>query len=563
MEGLPQANPKRCLIFPATSKQRAYQLVAPMAADSRTAHVTNAEIIASALAAEGTEYVFGLPGGEVVVLLDAIRRAGLRFLLVGHEASAAFMADVTGQITGRVGVCVATLGPGAMNLVTGVANAYLERSPVLALTAQISRELFESFTHQRLPLEAIFGGMTKRSVLLDGFNTDTVIGDVLRLARTGRPGPIHLAISGELAGRQMQTAAQATVMADPPVMGGAESEAALHVIEQARQPLALIGLGARPEDAPAVRALLEVTHWPWMTTPKGKGIASEDHPRFLGVASGMALDDEIIETLEMSDLLVGVGFDPVECSKPWFLERPIVNITRWPTEEGRYRPVELVGDIGAILADLTGRLSPRPWPKGQVRDRRRAIQRTPTGARGALSPLDVLHVLRGILPDETILSCDVGSHKLLAGQFWRTTSPHTFFMSNGLSSMGYGLPAAVAAHLQFPTRPVVALVGDGGMLMMLHNLPLIASRGFPILTVVLTDGSLSLIRLDQTRRGLPAYGTDFTPPDFVGVARACGVTAARATTLEAVKTQAARALAAGAPFLLDVPVDLREYDALM
>ncbi len=524
---------------------------------------TNADVIATVLAAKGTEYVFGLPGGEVVVLIDAIRRAGMRFLLVGHEASAAFMADVTGQITGRAGACVATLGPGAMNLTTGIANAYLDRSPVLALTAQIGPDLFESFTHQRLPLDRIFGGITKRTILLDGRGTDAVVEDALQVAQTGRPGPVHMAIPAEVAGAPMRAGERAVVPEEPRVSGGAPEAEVASVIEAARQPLALIGLGARPEDAPVVRALLDAMHWPWMTTPKGKGIVPEDHPRFLGVASGMAIDRDIVETLALSDLIVGIGFDPVECDKPWFLDRRIANFTRWPTREGRYRPIEAIGEIGILLTDLLGRFAPQPWPEHLLRERRRAIQRTPTAAAGALSPLGALHALRDVVPAEAVLTCDVGSHKCLAGQFWRTTLPYTFFMSNGLSSMGYGLPAAVAARLQFPTRPVVALVGDGGMLMMQHNLPLIASMRLPLLTVVFTDGSLSLIRLSQTRRGLPAYGTDFTPPDFVGIARACGLTAERATTLEALKMYAARALAAQTPYLLDVPVDLSAYTELV
>lgn len=540
---------------------------------------TNADVIARALAAQGTEYAFGLPGGEVVVLIDALRRAGIRFLLVGHEASAAFMADVTGQITGRAGVCVSTLGPGAANLVTGVANAWLERSPVLALTAQISHDLLPSFTHQRLPLDRLFGGITKQSLMLDGLDTDAHVAAALQLARIERPGPVHLAISGDVAAREPrssgrqrvsggpESAGRAAGETDPPLMGRGNAEGILRAIGEARQPLLFVGLGARPDDVPAIRHLLDVTQWPWVSTPKAKGIVPETHPRFLGVACGMAIDRAILETLEASDLLVGIGFDPVECDEPWFLHRPIVNVARWSTHEGAYRPLEIVGDIGAIVPDMAAHLTPKPWPDAVLHERRRAIARRPNtsdaGPSGGLSPLAALEALREVLPEETVLACDVGSHKYVAGQFWRTTIPHTFFMSNGLSSMGYGLPAAIAASLQFPGRPVAALVGDGGMLMMAHNLPLIASLQLPILTIVFTDGSLSLIRFAQTRRGLPPYGTDFTAPDFTQIAAASGIASVRATTLEAVKTHAGRAVATRSPFLLDVPIDLREYEDLI
>ncbi len=543
---------------------------------------TNADVIAAALKAEGIEYAFGLPGGEVVVLIDALRRAGIRFLLVGHEASAAFMADVTGQITGRAGVCVATLGPGATNLVSGVANAFLERSPVLAMTAQISNDLYPSFTHQRLPLDRLFGGITKRSILLDGTDVGVEVEAALRLARSDRPGPVHLAIPSDVAAGEPRLSERPVATTSLPEAGGGggtsgrgkgvvlQLDDVLQAIQQARRPLILIGLGARPADASAIRHLLETTQWPWVSTPKAKGIVPETHPRFLGVASGMAIDRVILETIEASDLLVGIGFDPVECEKPWFVERSTVNLTRWSTREGSYRPIEVIGDIGVIATDLAARLAPQPWPEALLQERRRAIvgsSRTPgsreRGPDGGLSPLAALQALRDALPGDTVVACDVGSHKLLAGQFWRTTMPHTFFMSNGLSSMGYGLPAAVAASLHFPNRPVAALVGDGGMLMMSHNLPIIASLKLPILTVVLTDGSLSLIRFAQTRRHLPPYGTDFVPPDFTHFAAACGIAAARATTLEAVKLHAGRAIVTRAPFLLDVAVDLREYEELI
>src|SRR5574337_894903 len=318
---------------------------------------TNAEVIARTLAAEGVRYAFGVPGGEVVVLIDAIRRAGISFLLVGHEASAAFMADVTGQITGQVGVCVATLGPGAMNLATGVANAYLDRSPLLALTAQIAPDRFASFPHQRLPLDRVFGAITKGSFLVDGRSEEGVVTDAVRLAQTGRPGPVHLAIPGEIAAAQMLPLERTEIPAEIRISGGAHRAEVRAALEAAMQPLMLIGLGARPQDASVVRAALDATGWPWMTTPKGKGIVPEDHPGFLGVAGGMAIDSVIVETLALSDLIVGIGFDPVECDKPWFLDRPIVNITRWSATSGPC-------SSSSLINSLRDRGPKRCWTRG-------------------------------------------------------------------------------------------------------------------------------------------------------------------------------------------------------
>jgi acetolactate synthase-1/2/3 large subunit len=551
--------------------------------------MTNAEAIARVLAGAGVEHAFGLPGGEVVVLIDALRRAGIRFHLVGHEASAAFAADVTGQITGRPGVCVSTLGPGAANLVTGIAGAWLDRSPVLALTATISADLYPSFPHQRLALDRLFAPIAKQSVALDGTDTGATVAAAFELARTGRPGPVHVALSSELAGREETAPAAAGTLAGragapggpAPVAGGLapasagdDRDAALRMLREARRPLLHVGLGARPEDAGAIRRLLDATQWPWVTTPKAKGIVPETHPRFLGVASGMAIDRVVEETLDASDLVIGVGFDPVEYAGDGFIRRPTLNISRWPTAEGAYRPTEIIGEIGLIVSDLVPRLKPRPWPEDALRARRRALARDPRPpgkprssgegpAGGGVSPLGALRALREVLPEETVVSCDVGSHKLLLGQFWTTTMPHTFFMSNGLSSMGYGVPAAMAAALHFPGRPIAALVGDGGMLMMVHTLPLLASLRLPVLIVVFTDGSLSLIRYAQTRRGLPVYGTGFQAPDFVDLAASFGIDGARAERVDEVRVHAGRALGLRAPFVLDVRVDLREYEELL
>jgi acetolactate synthase-1/2/3 large subunit len=530
--------------------------------------MTHAETIAKVLADRGVKFAYGLPGGEVVVLIDALRRAGIQFHLVGHEASAAFMADVTGQITGRPGVCVATLGPGAANLVTGIAGAYLERSPVLAITATISAELYPSFPHQRLPLDNLFAPITKQSLVLDGEDTAGKIAAAFDLARTGRPGPVHVALSSDLAVKEARASAAAA-----PVAGGADAaarasnggdrDAVLRMIREARRPLLHVGVGARPEDAAAIRHLLDATQWPWVTTAKGKGIVPETHPRFLGVASGMVIDEVVEETLDAGDLVVGVGYDPVEYAGSKFIKRPTVNISRWPTAEGEYRPTELIGDVGALVAELLSRVKPQPWPDDLLAARRRAIVREPAPGGNGLSPLAVLRALRGTIPEDVIVACDVGSHKLLLGQFWVTTVPQTFFMSNGLSSMGYGIPAAMAAALHAPNRAVAALVGDGGMLMMAHTLPLLASLRLPILIVVFTDDSLSLIRFAQTRRGLPVYGTGFEAPDFTQFASACGIETARASTLDEVKVYAGRALASRAPFLLDVRVDLAGYEGLV
>jgi acetolactate synthase-1/2/3 large subunit len=298
---------------------------------------------------------------------------------------------------------------------------------------------------------------------------------------------------------------------------------------------------------------------PFLVTPKVKGILPEDHPLFLGVASGMAIDGDILETIRTADCALGVGFDPVECDKTWFAEMAVLALDSAPMAEGEYHPTEVLGDVAALASALAALVEPRPWPDELVAARRRALVREAATTDQGLSPLRLIEELRAIFPRNGIVACDVGSHKLVMGQFWPSYEPGTFFVSNGLSGMGYGLPAAIAAQLAFPSRAVMAVAGDGGMLMMLHDLALIRELKLPIITVVFSDRSLSLIRVSQYRRGLPCFGVDFSPPDFAATAQAFGICGRRAATLAEVRAAIEYALTERTALVLDVPVDYREY----
>lgn len=522
---------------------------------------TNAEEIAHVLAEAGVQLAFGLPGGEVVVLLEACRRAGIRFLLTGHEASAAFMADVTGQITGRAGVCVATLGPGAMNLSLGLANAALDRSPVLALTGSLSSTIEDHFPHQRIALTQVFDPICKLSVVADGTGTAALTAHALQLAATPRWGPVHLAIPSDLAEVPAKPGPPPAVAGeiDPPATNDVLDDI-VAMLKEAERPLLIGGLGCLPADAPALRRFVDETKMPFVVTPKAKGILPEDAPGFLGVVGGLAIDHIVMETVDQADVLIGVGFDPVECDKPWYVSRRIANLSRAATAEGSYRPIEHLGPIGEGLDALRSRVSSKPWDAALVKARRTPLRVTPRPGIG-VSPLEVVRTLRDLLPRDGVLTCDVGSHKYFAGQFWQAYEPHTFFMSNGLSAMGYGIPAAIAAKLQFPQRPVVALVGDGGFLMMLHNLVFLRQYRVPVIIVCLVDNSLSLIRIGQQRRGLEPYGVDFPAPDFAAVAASFALSSHRIGSITEFSQRIEAAIEASEPAMIEVPIDTLEYEA--
>jgi len=529
---------------------------------------TNAEVLAAVLRDAGVRRLFGHPGGEIVVFLEACRRAGIMFHLIAHEASAAFMADVTGQLTGVPGVCVSTVGPGATNLVTGVANAYLERSPVLAITAQVSTRLDSAYTHQRLDLNHLFAPVTKWSVTLDGHGTAEIAARAVALARAPRPGPVHLALPSDLAGQEPWSATPALPLPPTPPAPDAPSPdavaAAARLIAEAHHPAIVVGVGARPGSARALGAFVEATGLPFFTTPKAKGLIPESDPRFVGIASGMAGDDAVVRALGRCDLLVAVGFDPVECDKDWFVHHRMVSVDEISVAEAGYRPaVEVVGDIGRSLDVLRGRLTRSyAWTTEEImqwREEVAASVRPRTASQGGLSPHAVLGRLRQALPGDGIVVCDVGAHKLLIGQVWRTERPGTFLMSNGLSAMGYGLPGAIAAKLVSPERPVLCITGDGGFLMVMHNLEFLVRSHLPVVTAVFSDRTLAAIRISQQRRELGPYGVDFGHPDYAAVARAFGAVGITVEALEDVAPACTEALAAGRPAVLDIPIDPTEY----
>jgi acetolactate synthase-1/2/3 large subunit len=426
---------------------------------------------------------------------------------------------------------------------------------MLAVTAQIPASAIPTMTHQRLPLQELFSPVTKGSFAVAAEDTVALAHRSMDLAAAPRPGPVHISLASDLAVKEY-VSSEESPQATPAVSVSTIDEIATR-LQAASRPVVLIGLGTIPADAPAIRALIEKLQSPFLVTPKVKGIVAEDHPLFVGVASGMAIDRDIVATIKSADLILAIGFDPVECDKTWFADVAVAALDTVSMAEGAYRPLEAIGNLTTLITELTANISkPKSWPTELLGQRRNAIRRQPLNDA---SPLRLIEELRSLFPREGITTCDVGSHKLVMGQFWRAYEPGTFFMSNGLSGMGFGIPAAIAAQLTNPQRPVLAVVGDGGMLMMLHDLVLIRQLSLPIIIVVLSDSSLSLIRVSAERRGFPPYGVDFTAPDFAAIAAAFGIESKRVASISGIRACMEQALEKKIPFLIDVPIDYREY----
>lgn len=531
--------------------------------------MTTAAAVAKALAAAGIDRVFGLPGGEVLVLIDELRQAGIDFVLMRHEANAGLAAAVYGKLRGQPGVVLTTLGPGAANLLLPVSSAYLDQEPLLAISAQLPGELPASHTHQLLPLQEIYRPVCRMTDQITAANAGDAVARALAACMERPYGAAFLTLSAREALKPI-TASANTGGGNPfvglPAAGDAAARAAsLRArLAAAGRPLVLIGLGLANANATRIRRWLDEWNLPVAVTPKVKGIVDETGPNFVGVISGMAADGLMVDALKASDLLIGFGLDPVEIDKTWHAELPIEWTLEAPNVGGLVPAGVALVNHAALLDALAAEAAPRPWATpfaGFQRQRKDLLTGRATSA-ATMWPGDLIRALAAAVPAETIVTTDVGSHKYLFGQFWPSRHPGTFWMSNGLSGMAYGLSAAIGAKLAHPAAPVLAAVGDGGFSMNAQELETAERVGAPFITVVLEDGSYSLIKLAQENRKLPRHRMDFTPIDTVKMAEACGVQALRTTNPDELGAAVRRAAAENRSLVAGVPVNYADYKLL-
>jgi acetolactate synthase-1/2/3 large subunit len=531
---------------------------------TQSATVTVAQIVAATLRKAGVTYVFGLPGGETVELLDALRLAGIEFVLVHNESSALFMADTYARVTGSVGVCLTTLGPGATNACVGLAHAYLDRSPVILITAQKPDTLLPDYTHQVLDLHSLFRPITKASVKVNAANAATAIRDALALTRQGRPGPVHLQLSNEDAALPAIDATPQLPNSQQPAQHSHSAIAqAVETFRRARRPLILAGLGLEPQRPYALlRELAEQSHAPVIVTPKGKGALPDDHPLAAGVV-GLMRNDPAYAIVDEADCILAVGFDVVELVRPWKSDAELIWLAPWENVDPVVpHTVSLVGDMRPALEQLIdAAYSPdEAWGEARVARFRQSQAKTlPAPAANRLLPQQLLESMRTLLPAATPLAVDVGSHKILSSLEWPTLAPNSFFLSNGLSSMGFALPAAIGAALAAPGQPSVCLTGDAGMSMVMGELGLVAHHNLPLLVIVCNDGAIDLIRSQQVRAGKPVYGTEFDSPNFSQIAAAYGLANARVTTRLALDDEIATFVNSPGPRVVEVMLDPISY----
>jgi len=482
--------------------------------------VTHADRIVAMLQQAGVRRLFGMPGGgSNADLIEAAGRAGLSFSLAHTETAAAFMATAQAEITGQPGVCIATLGPGAASVMNGVANAWLDRVPLLVLTDCLG-DAAGQMQHQALPQSDMFRPIVKWSARLRPENAAEVMRRAIDEASTPPCGPVHLDIAGEV-----------TSAAAP---GGKDASAASHLpptpspqppapFFPAHRPVILLGLGARtPAIASAVRRLCERCGIPALVTYKAKGVLPDQHPWFGGVLTNGALEREI---LDRADAFLAIGLDPVELlPRPWSYPQPVHSISAWPISQSQIPlRTELVGDVASYLEAVQVQTD---WTADEV-SQLAAVQRDQMRAHGEpceLLPHRVVELVAEAYPGARA-TVDAGAHMFPVMSFWPAQEPCGVLISNGLATMGFGLPAAIGASLLDTSRPVVAFTGDGGLLMCLGELRTAAREALPLRIIVFADGALSLIKIKQIQRGYRTDGVEIGDIDWRAIGAGMGVPA--------------------------------------
>ncbi|MBK5103792.1 MAG: thiamine pyrophosphate-binding protein [Burkholderiales bacterium] len=541
--------------------------------------MSNAELIVRILQAAGIRHGFGVPSGNVLPLMDAMRSGGIDFVLTAHEGSAAFAADVTGRMTGVPGLCIATLGPGATNLTTGVGSAWLDRSPLIAITctlneAQLGRRLQMWIDHH-----ALFKPITKATLRLRPGEIVATLSQALQLALSEPQGPVHLDLPEDVALAQAtETLAQATEALAPatgtaralpvgiPLAGAPEAaiQRAGELLRGARRPIAVIGASAmRMRDPLLLRAFVERHELPFATTMMAKGLIDEDHPLSLGCIE-RAMRKFQRALLQSADLVLGLGYDTVEVEyEAWTGKVPVLHVgtERADVDAGVRVAHEVVGDLDAALARLAALpAAANDWPAQAASRHRDAFQQALRPPTDGFSPHQAIDVVRQVLPREGVLAFDIGAHTHQIGSQWTAHAPRTFLITNGWSSMGFGIPAALAAKLARPDLPVVCMLGDGCFQMTCGEVAVAQREGLAIPFVVLDDRWLSLIKVKQDRRGLPYYGTEVSQRDYPPPpAHYFGVPAVGVDSAAGLERELRKALAADGPTIIEALVDPAHY----
>jgi acetolactate synthase-1/2/3 large subunit len=522
------------------------------------------DVFVECLEAEGVRHVFGIPGEETLDLNDSLASSSVAFVPVRHEQGGAYMADMYGRLTGRAGVCLGTLGPGALNLVTAIADAYLDRAPLVALTGQGDLERMHKESHQYIDLVEVMRPITKWNARV---TIPEIIPEVVRkafkVAESEKPGATHLELPEDVMAMEVDAVPLTRRRPVRPEPGARELLKAADVIRNAINPIALAGNGVvRAGASPALREFCRATGISVAETFMGKGAIDSDDPRALGTV-GLQSRDYAMAGFEDADVVIAIGYDLVEHSPEHWnprRDKKIVVIDTVPAEiDGYYTPeVELVGDLYHVLTRLAEECRDVPHSGGSTRLRDVVMGRFEAAKDDDAFPMQpprALWEIRKALGPQDMLISDVGLHKLWIGRMFPAHEPNTVLIANGLAGMGFALPCAIAAKLVHPERKVVTVNGDGGFLMNVQELETAKRLGTAIVNVVWENHQFGSIVWKQDQKFGHHMGTDFTNPDFVALAASFGMPAFRCEQIDDFARHLRHCLTLDEPSLVVLPID--------
>ena len=490
-----------------------------------------ADALARRLYAAGCRTAFGMPGGEVLTLVDALEAAGIRFILAKHENAAGFMAEGVHHRDHAPAILVGTIGPGTLNGVNTVANALQDQVPLIVLSGCMDADEVQTYTHQVVDQQEVFRPITKASFSLSAGAAHVIADKAVSIATEGRMGPVHIDVP--------ITVADTQVPADPPpprraatptAPAGADLETARGWLKNARRPVMIVGADALNQGAEtAIAAFAERHGVPVLTTYKAKGMLPEDHPLSLGGAGLSRLADRVlVPFVQAADLVLCVGYDPVEMRPGWRDvwhpdRQNVIDITAAPNHHYMHQSsLNIIADCVATLAALSDGTAARDtWQNGEIEAAHAALAKA-FPRDDDWGPAAVIDTCRKVLPRGTLASADSGAHRILLSQMWDCHAPRELMQSSALCTMGCAVPLAIGAKLATPDRTVVSFSGDAGFLMVAGELATAAELDIAPIFVVFVDASLALIEKKQRERQLANHGVDFGHHDFAAMGRAFG-----------------------------------------
>ena len=523
-------------------------------------------LLIAALENEGVDRIYGLPGEENLDVVEAIRSSSIELVLTRHEQAAAFMAATYGRLTGKPGVCITTLGPGALNLTTGAAYALLGAMPMIMITGQKGILSSRQARFQVVDVIAAMKPLTKLSrQIVSASLIPTLVREAFRVAEEERPGPVHLELPEDIAAEKCEDIALiAPHPVELPIAGAEALDRAARLITMAKRPLAMLGAAAsRPRSTSDLAQFVLRTRIPYFTTQMGKGTVPGGTELYMGTAA-LSERDYVHEAIDRADLIITIGHDTVE--KPPFIMGPggpqVVHVGYQPAsvEQVYFPQTEVVGDIGPSLRLLADRVEGRiPNASALLPLREDILARIAARAtEERFTPQRLVHDIRQVMPPDGIVALDNGMYKIWFARNYRTRVANTLLLDNALATMGAGLPSAMAAAMLFPKRRVMAVCGDGGFMMNSQEMETAVRLKLNLVVLVIEDGAYGMIRWKQAVDQFPDFGMTFNNPDFAKYAEAYGARGTRVDAIREFIPALERAFAEGGVHLVAVPIDYSE-----